>query len=81
MVLFPDYVKALCISDDDVQFQTADHSGTLVFNLLTHETWVEAEPVLNIDISVMTPVDNSRFSSLPATDAAPLQSDDNNALC
>lgn len=81
MVLFPDYVKALGISDDDVQFQTADHSGSLVFNLLTHETWVEAEPVRNNDVSVMTPLDNSLALSLPATDAVPLQSDNNSALC
>jgi len=45
--LYPDYVKALGISDDDVQFQTTDHSGNLVFNLLTHETWVETESTDN----------------------------------
>lgn len=81
MVVFPDYVKALGISNDDVQFQTTDHSGSLVFNLLTHETWVEAEPGLNNDVSAISPIDNSPASSLPAADTALLHAHDESSLC
>jgi hypothetical protein len=80
LVLHPDYVKALGISDDDVQYQTTDHSGNLVFNLLTHETWVEAELGLNNDVSAITPIDNSPASLLPAADTALLHSHDESSL-
>lgn len=44
MLFFPDYVKAMDISTDDVQFACVDKSGVLLFNLLTHETWIEDGP-------------------------------------
>ncbi len=70
MVLYPDYVNALGISDDDVQFQTTDHSGNLVFNLLTHETWIETESA-----------DNSPTGTDSSYGFAAFNSDDDAKLC
>jgi hypothetical protein len=81
LVFFPDYVKALGISDDDVQFQTTDHSGSLVFNLLTHETWVETESASISLVDAPVTTDNSpNGSSSPASFTA-FNTDDDAKLC
>lgn len=77
--MFPDYVKALGISDDDVQFQTTDHSGNLVFNLLTHETWIEAEPAFHNDASALA--ERNATTALLDQDALRFNSDNDNSLC
>ncbi len=79
MVVFPDYVNALGISADDVQFETTDHSGNLVFNLLTHETWIEAEPAFHHDASTLA--EHNAMTALLDQDVLRFNSDNDNSLC